>query len=53
MNATKIYIIMFELVMLSLVVGITVAAIHFNKYGLLWWYLLPGLCCSLEVSSKK
>ncbi len=23
---------------------ITAAAIHFDKIGLLWWYLLPAFC---------
>lgn len=52
MNATKIYVIMHELVRIFLVSGITIAAIYFNKWGLMWFYLLP-VFMSLEVKSTN
>lgn len=53
MSTVKFYIIAHCLVMLTLVAGITVCAIHFNNYHLMWWYLLPVLCGGMEVSSKR
>lgn len=53
MSPVKLYIIMHELTMIMLVIGITVAAIYSGKYNLCWWYLLPGLLSSMEVSSRN
>lgn len=52
MSATKFYIIGHCLIILAMIVGITLCAIHFNNYHLMWWYLLPGLSGGLEVTSS-
>ena len=53
MSSVKLYIIMYCLIVISLIAGITICAIHFNNYHLMWWYLLPSLFGGLEVTSKK
>ena len=42
-NSNNVLIVLHYLTMIALVICITVAAIHFEKIGILWWYILPGL----------
>lgn len=53
MSSVKLYIIAHCLVMLALVAGITLCAIHFNNYHLMWWYLLPVFFGGMEITSKR
>ena len=53
MNATKLYVITHAIIIVSFIICITIAAIHFNRCGLLWWYLLPALISGLEVKSDN
>ena len=56
MNGNKALTIAVFLSYLSRIVAfvcITVAAIHFQKTSLLWWYILPALLgCSVETKEK-
>lgn len=53
MNAVKLYVVMHGLFVIALVAGITACAIYFNRYSLMWWYLLPTLFAGLEVKTGK
>ena len=53
MSAVKLYVVMHGLFVIALVAGITACAIYFNKYSLMWWYLLPALFAGLEVETSK
>ncbi len=53
MNATKTCVILHGIVTVTFIVCITIAAIYSNKYGLLWWYLIPAVFGSVSVSSDE
>lgn len=38
----KLFIIMNFLFVTAFIACITIAAIHFNKPALMWWYILPA-----------
>ncbi len=52
MNAVKIFIIGKILLHITLAICITFAACYFNKWGLLFFLILPACGLSMEVSSE-
>ncbi len=52
MNSVKWYVIFHSLILIVMVICITIAACYFNKWDILWFYLIPGLCMGREVRSE-
>lgn len=53
MNAVKIFIIGKVLLHITLAICITFASCYFNKWGLLFFLILPACGLSMEVSSEN
>ena len=51
MKPINLLIIMHALMVVAFIVCITWASIHFNKYGLLWWYLVPAMLESVSLKT--
>ena len=53
MKPINLLIIMHALMVVAFIVCITWAAICFNRYGLLWWYLVPAMLESVSLQTTK
>ena len=47
------YLLTKAIVLISLIVFITCAAIHFNKTSILWFYIIPGLFLDSHIKIKE
>lgn len=53
MKPINLLIIMHALMVVAFIVCITWAAIHFNMYGLLWWYMVPAVLESVSLTTSN
>lgn len=47
------YLLTKAILLISFIVCITCAAIHFNKTSILWFYIIPGLCLDSNIKIKE
>lgn len=52
-NAAKLYIAANGIVQTMMTAGITIAAIHFNRLSVMWFYLIPALMMSANFTKIK
>lgn len=48
-SVLRTYLITNSLVQLAITVGISYAAIYFDKISILWFYLIPACCMSQHI----
>ena len=52
-NAAKLYIAANGIVQTMMTAGITIAAIHFNRLSVMWFYLIPAIFMSANYTRIK
>lgn len=53
MSNLKLFIICNCIAVVVAFVCVTIASMHFEKAGILWWYIVPMLMSSLTVKEHK